>query len=284
MIYIIIPVHNRKYYTQGCLDCLEQQTYRDFTTIVVDDGSTDGTVAMIDTYFPDVIVLRGDGNLWWTKAINMGVQYALDCTANSAADVVLTLNDDLAFGPNYLASIMASYEANKPCLIGSAVVDITNPDYLEYAGVSCNYFTAKWIRTSTIFKSSYQQLAAKHAIVPTDDLPGRGTIIPLNVFEAVGLYDEQNFPHYMADVELSVRARRKGYRLFVSVGSVIHNYTDATRNKKQSWQSFLKGFFSFKSPNYLRSRYAFAVRHAPLKQLYFLLDLGRMTTGFLLNR
>ena len=283
MVYIVIPVHNRRWYTQGCLDCLAQQTYRAFTTIIVDDGSSDGTAEMIATEFPDVVVLRGDGNLWWTKAINKGVQYALDHTDKLALDVVLTLNDDLTFGPDYLASLMANYEANKPCLIGSVVVDIKNPDYLEYAGASCNYFTAKGIRTSAVFQNSYHRLANAHAVLPTDDLSGRGTIIPLSVFEAIGLYDERNFPHYMADIELSVRARRRGYQLFVSVGSVIHNHMDATRNKKQSWMAFLGGFFSFKSPNYLRSRYTFAVRHTPMKQLYFLLDLGRITTGFMLN-
>lgn len=284
MLYIIIPVHNRKQYTKGCLECLSRQTYRNFTTIVVDDGSLDGTANMIATDYPEVIVLAGDGNLWWTKAINIGVQYVLDNATNKADDLVLTLNDDLAFSPDYLTSILANYEMNKPCLMGSAVVDINNPDFLEYAGVSNNYYTAKNTRLSTLFDNNYKNISSKHIIVPTDDLSGRGTLIPLTVFQEVGLYDDRNFPHYMADIELSVRARRVGYKLFVSINSVIHNYMEATRNKRQSMREFLGGFFSFKSPNYMKARYVFAVRHTSMKQFYFLLDLGRVTASFVLRK
>lgn len=284
MIYIIIPVHNREHYTRGCLQCLSQQTYRDFTTIVVDDGSTDGTAAMIAEEYPKVIVLNGDGNLWWTKAINKGVLYALAHTSDVNVDVILTLNDDLTFDVDYIASVMKNYQANKPCLMGSVVVDSKNPTHLDYAGTSCNYYTAKTTHKAHLFDNNYQKLATKFSVLLTDDLPGRGTLIPLSIFSEIGLYDEHNFPHYMADIEFAVRARRAGYTLFVSVGSVIYNYMEATRNKRQSFGEFFSGFFSFKSPNYLKARYTFSVRHTPLKHLYFLLDLGRMVAGFSLKR
>ena len=72
MISIVIPVHNRREFTRQCLACLAVQTYRNVQTIVVDDGSTDGTDIMISQEFPDVVVMRGDGNLWWTEATNWG--------------------------------------------------------------------------------------------------------------------------------------------------------------------------------------------------------------------
>jgi GT2 family glycosyltransferase len=68
MIYIVIPVFNRKHYTKDCLLSLSAQTYSVFKTIVVDDGSTDGTADMLKEEFPEVIVLKGTGNLFWTAA------------------------------------------------------------------------------------------------------------------------------------------------------------------------------------------------------------------------
>lgn len=283
MIYVVIPVHNRKTYTRDCLLCLRQQTYRDFQTIVIDDGSTDGTTELLANEFPEVTVLRGDGNLWWTRAINKGVQYALKKSSNVPGDAVLTLNDDLVIKPTYISTLYADYQANKPCLMGSVVVDINNPTYLEYAGTRCNYLTAKVLPNARLFKD-YQQLRAAHQTIQSDDLSGRGTLIPLSVFKQVGLYDERNFPHYMADIELSVRARRAGYTLYVSTGAVVHNYMEATRNKRQSIRDFVAGFWSFRSPHYIRSRYTFAIAHSPLKQLYFLADLSRLVIGFPFRR
>ena len=284
MLYVIIPVHNRIQFTKDCLQCFREQTFTDFQVIIVDDGSSDGTSEMIKKEFPEVMLLKGDGNLWWTKAINLGLKYVLNNSNMHETDLVLTLNDDLLFKSNYLSTLITAYKVNMPCLVGSVVVDVKNPTYLEYAGTASNYYTAKAVRKASLFKYNYQNLSDKYSIIPTDELSGRGTLIPLYIFDTIGIYDEVNFPHYLADIELSVRARRKGYRLFVSVSSVIHSYLEATRNKNQGLLQFIEGFFSFKSPNYIKARYVFAIRHAPLKHIYFLLDVGRMFASFILRR
>ncbi|WP_083891461.1 glycosyltransferase family 2 protein [Fibrella aestuarina] len=284
MIYVIIPVHNRKHYTRECLRCLHEQVYKDIRVIVVDDGSTDGTTELIKEEFPEVTVLHGDGNLWWTKAINMGVSYAIKQSTDTSTDAILTLNDDLLIKPDYIEKLASFFMQNQPCLVGSPVVDVKNHNYLEYAGTTCNYYSAKWKSNAKIFHNNYDELKSKSSLLPSDDLSGRGTLIPMSFFCQQGLYDERNFPHYMADIELSVRARKSGYNLFVVTDSLVYNYMDATRNKRQSWDVFIKGFVSFKSPNYLRSRYIFAVRHTPLRQVFFLLDLSRMIFGFVKNK
>ena len=73
MIYIVIPVFNRREETLRCLDSLVTQTYTNFIVIVVDDGSTDGVGDAVQAGYPDTIVLKGDGNLWWAGATNLGV-------------------------------------------------------------------------------------------------------------------------------------------------------------------------------------------------------------------
>ena len=63
MIYIVIPVFNRKQFTKDCLDSLRKQTDKRFKVVVVDDGSTDGTSDMLKEEYPEVHILYGDGNL-----------------------------------------------------------------------------------------------------------------------------------------------------------------------------------------------------------------------------
>jgi GT2 family glycosyltransferase len=91
MIYVVVPVYNRKPLVERFLQCMSEQTFRNFTVIIVDDGSTDGTAAMIEEKFPDVQILHGDENLWWTGATNIGVRHAmLEAVAD---DAVLIIND-----------------------------------------------------------------------------------------------------------------------------------------------------------------------------------------------
>jgi len=68
MIYILIPVHNRKEFTRQCLLSLRKQTYKKIKIVVIDDGSLDGTGGMLAREFPAVHVIKGDGNLWWADA------------------------------------------------------------------------------------------------------------------------------------------------------------------------------------------------------------------------
>src|SRR3989339_1274263 len=99
MIFIVIPVHNRKDTTLECLQYLHRQTYREYKIIIVDDGSTDGTATAIQDTYPDTTILTGNGQLWWTGAMHKGIQDVLTMAAET--DYVLSLNDDVIVEPNY---------------------------------------------------------------------------------------------------------------------------------------------------------------------------------------
>ena len=102
MLFILIPVHNRKKFTHQCLLSLYKQTNKNFIVIVIDDGSTDGTEKMLTSEFPNVELLKGDGNLWWTKATNLGVKYAL----SQNAKYILILNDDTELSEDYIEKML----------------------------------------------------------------------------------------------------------------------------------------------------------------------------------
>ena len=287
MISVVIPVHNRKEYTRQCLACLIEQTYRQYQIIVVDDGSTDGTGEMIHEGFPDVVVLKGDGNLWWAEATNVGIRYAQANQDTRQENFVLTLNDDTRIEKNYLQTMLTAYQRHKPCLIGSVSVDSENPDKLEYAGTSMELYTASGRHLSEDYQNSYQELIRQKKYIESHSLPGRGTLIPISLFDKIGLFDSKRYAHYMADIEFSLRARKAGYRLIVNADSVVHEYVAATGiqvEKGVSFRQFINGFTSIKSPTNLTVRYNFAIAHSKTKLLYFLFDVGRICTGFLLRK
>lgn len=278
-IFIVIPVFNKIHYTTKCLMSLTKQTYKNFQTIVVDDGSTDGTTETINQLFPNVIVLQGTGDLWWTGGTNMGVEYALKEAKEN--DFILTLNNDLEVRDDYLESLVEAYENNKPCLVGSVSVNSNNPEKIEFLGEKRNFCTGKSCPTVNI--KHYSELLTKHRYIDSDVLPGRGTLIPVKVFNQIGLFDFDCFPHYAADHDFARRAYKAGYKLIVSTQAVVISVVESTGLTyvlNPTFKVFFKSFFTIKSPVNLRLIYYWSIRHSPIKIGYIFVSLGRICVSF----
>lgn len=268
MIYIVIPVHNRKELTRNCLASLRQQEGVEFSLIVVDDGSTDGTSEMLQTEFPEVKVIRGDGNWWWAGSINQGIRFALErCQAN---DYILTLNDDLIVKPNYLASLLAQAQKSPRAIIGSLETTSLQPDIIKSGGIVINWKTAK---EKTLNKGKNLNSFPDGFCLEVSSLTGRGTLFPSQVFREIGLFDEQQIKQ-CADTELPIRAKlRFGYQLLVSYRAVVitHIATHESINDKNYYKisDMREYFFNIKSHYNLLNRYWIAKRIAPNKLWFF---------------
>ncbi len=285
MIYVVIPVHNRRELTRACLKCLRLQTER-HRVIVVDDGSTDGTATLIAEEFPDVTVLTGNGSLWWAGGTNLGIRHVLP--ELRADDFILTLNDDTEVAPDYLALLIRAYDASKPALIGSISVDIREPARLLYAGTRLALTTASFSdQAMARFHNQVGQLPAGQPYLSTDCLPGRGMLISAGVFKAIGLFDDAHFPHHMADIDFSMRARNAGFPLVVATNCVVLEHADATAlqlSKPVPLRVFWDALFATRSPIKLVTRYAFARRHAPVMPVFLAIDLSRIIGGYVARR
>lgn len=259
MIFIIIPVYNRKSLTKKCLISLGKQTFNNYIIIVVDDGSTDGTSEMIQNEFPEVVLLHGDGNLWWTGATNVGVEYAL--VHADQDDYILTLNNDTVVRYDYIQTLLNSASKYPKSLIGSISVSDEDESTVVDAGVRINWLTAKY--TNLAKGRQYKGiLRADSLIKQVDVLPGRSTLIPIEAFREIGLYDFKRLPHYGADYEFSHRAKMKGYKLLINYEAVVISNVKMTglnnRVNKLKWSDLVKSFFSIRSPNNLKYRWNFA--------------------------
>ncbi|MBC8035588.1 MAG: glycosyltransferase family 2 protein [Chitinophagaceae bacterium] len=278
MIYIIIPVFNRLHFTIECLDSLRRQTITGYTIIIADDGSTDGTFEHLRRYYPEVVIVQGDGTLWWAGATNAGVKKAMTLSRDPAYDFILTLNNDLVVKEGYLGNLIELAKSNPSSLIGSLSVDINQPEKIHYAGTRWNSKTARY-RPSHTGSTVYKDLKKETSSIPTDLLPGRGVLIPVRVFKEIGFYDEETFPHYMADEDFSLRARKAGYTLLVATKAVVYNHIDETglKEKKRNFNYYKSVFTSMKSATNTRYRWNWARKHATIfPPVYFTIDLLRI--------
>ena len=281
-IYVVIPVHNRLDSTRECLESLKHQTNHSFEVVLIDDGSADGTSDYISRNFSAVTVMKGDGTLWWTGATNLGVRYVLEhCRDN---DYVLTLNNDTVLPANYFETIISLARCAPKALIGSIARDNDRRDVCVDGGVGIRWFSAKFIKLKAPTEGT------SDAFYSVSALPGRGTLIPVRVFHEIGLFDDKYFPHYAADYDFSLRAAKSGYDLLLHPQCYLYSKTQLTGisnvHNRISFRKWIESFNSIKSPNNLKIRLQFGLRHAPLlcRPTFVLCDVLRVTLGGFRNQ
>lgn len=262
MLYIVIPVYNRIEFTRACLNSLRKQTYKGFTTIVVDDGSTDGTPEMLATSFPEVICLSTPGNLWWTATTNIGVKYALD----QQADYILTLNNDTIITEGFLENMVRWSTKEPNALLGALALDtVTKKPIFGGRIVSWKNHTIKYL----LSELDEQQQKGLHEV---NQFPGRGLLIPRKVFDRIGLFDELRLPHYMADLDFTHRAIRHGFKVYCNYDAKILIYPEESGDQMNRKAKSLKGYFNHlfgvKGGGNLKNFTIYARRNCPKK--YFL--------------
>lgn len=258
-IFVIIPVHNRLDFTRACLASLRGQSHRDFTVVVVDDGSTDGTHAALAEEFPEVTLLWGDGDLWWTGAMNRALEWVLPRVSRS--DHVLTLNNDTALPPDYLETLLDLAVRSPGALIGTVAVSWEDHERIVDGGVCIDWRTTRSTSPARGLNWSQAVLQVGEA-APVSVLSGRGTLIPVEAFRRVGLYDQERLPHYGADWEFSRRAQRAGFELLMDYRARVFSHEGATglrpSTQTLSLREFALAYVDVRSPNNLRCRWHFA--------------------------
>lgn len=255
-MFVVIPVYNRRDVTRTCLESLRRQSFRKFETIVFDDGSTDDTAAMVAREFPEVILLRGPGNYWWSRSVNEAIQCAMDREART----VILLNDDVVLPSDYIEELMRASAAHPEALIGSSGWDIRTKRAV-YCAVNYNWVLAR---------ARYLAVPGEGEIHPpyvcsSDFLFGRGLLVPAFVFDRIGLLDYRRFPQSIADCDFTHRAKTNGFPLFCSLKARVFYSVDATGISgligTKSLVNFSRFLFSKSSSDNIVHRIRFLVKN-----------------------
>ncbi len=242
--------------------------------IVVNDGSTDGTIEMLKKNFSNVQVILGNGIWWWTKCMNEGFKKAIEI----GYDHVLVLNDDVEIQPNYLETLLNDY-ATLPfnSILGSSSVSINKPYKIEFAGA--NQFI-KWRLKFVPYIKGFKLMDDNFkGIHKSWILCGRGTLIPVIIFKQIGFYDEKLI-QYGSDDEFCIRANLKKIPVYISWNARIYNNTYLTSIGsaflKSNLSVFIKSFFDKYSVNslikvlHIYFKYGYKIL-TPFYLLYFIL-------------
>jgi len=279
-VWVCIAVFNRIHYTRRCLDLLRRQTYPKLKPVVVDDGSSDGTSAMIIHEYPEAIRLQGDGSLYWTGAMHMGMAHIL--AHSETDDYVLLLNDDLTFGDSLVEKLLDAVKLHPQALIQAVESCADDPDLIWQGGVRMNWWTAKHLRLNHHRRIS--EFPSGH-FEQSDYLTGRGVMVPVRVVRDIGNFDA-SYKQY-GDPEFARRASRNGYDLLVDYDVPVFSYDKGKAfNEAESYSlsDLHRYYFSILSSACLSTRWknAMDMTDSFLQGVvFFCFDLSRITWHFI---
>ena len=195
-----------------CLEVLQQQHFTDFSTVVVDNASSDGSVALIRDRFPLVEILALDRNCGFAGGINHALR------THARGPLVALLNPDAFAAPDWLEKLVTA-AANHPefAAFGSKMFSDENRQHLDGVGDAYHASGLPW-RQGHGCPNSAQHDVEREIFAPC----AAAAVYRLSALESVGLLDEEFFL-YVEDVDLGFRLRLAGHRaLYIPQASIQH--------------------------------------------------------------
>jgi GT2 family glycosyltransferase len=261
---VVIPNWNGERFLRLCLGSLRDQYFRAFETILVDNGSVDGSITFVKEHFPEVDVVPLGENRGIAAAFNAGIEA-------SAAEYVVLLNNDTEQDPGWLEALVRAAEDHPEAgFFASKLVDFHDRTMLDGAGDAMRlsglpYRLGHGERDGGRFdRPGYVFGACAAAALYRRDM-----------LDEVGHFDE-DFVSYCEDGDLSFRAQLAGYRCFYVPGAVIYHMGSASTGGKRSPKATRLGS---------RNSFSLLVKNLPLSAVPYILpffaagQLARMITA-----
>lgn len=228
-VVVVIPNWNGEAELRSCLDSLLRQTTTSHI-IVVDNGSVDGSVDIIEHAYQSVELIRHDTNKGYAGGVNPGFKRAIELQAVYVAP----FNNDAVADEQWLEKLVACLDGRPEVGIATCKVASSDGSHLDSTG---DYYTT-W---GLPYPRGRGEADTSQYDGDTDvfGASGAASLYRVSMLEQIGLLDEDFFAYY-EDVDLSFRAQLAGWKVAYVPESVVHHDTSTTGSK-------IKGFFTLQT-------------------------------------
>lgn len=208
-VSIVIPNYNGKHFLEDCLKAVFAQRIEDQEVIVVDNGSTDGSLEYLNTV-PEVRTIRLDQNYGFCRAVNEGIKAA-------DSDYVILLNNDTEVDSEFASELLRAVKSDEKIFsCSSKMIQFYDREHMDDAG---DYYCALgWAfgRGKNAPIHQYEQPAEIFAAC------AGAAIYRKKLLEELGYFDEAHFA-YLEDIDIGYRARIHGYRNVYAPKAVVYH-------------------------------------------------------------
>lgn len=247
-VTVQIVTWNSMRYILDCLESLMRQSFRDFSILVIDNSSDDGTVKFIRSQYPTVSILENFKNLGFSKANNQGIKLA-------KGEYVLVMNPDVILADNFLQNLInfadqhpeaASFGSKVLKLFTEAIDandqaglrEVVKSDIFDSTGLEA-YKSRKVINRGEGIKDKGQYDRAQEVF----GISGNCALYRKSALDEIIVKDEffdQDFFAYKEDIDLAWRLRLYGWQSWYIPDTVCYHHRRLTRNEGKGIKGTMK--------------------------------------------
>ena len=207
---VVVPAFGRPDSTRRALRSLAAAGATD-VVLVDDEGRGHGDELLAE--FPWLDLVRSIAPVYWTGAIRLGVERAIQ----RGAPAILFFNQDVTVHPGYFARLARTAGTHPGAIVGSVALYAQRPGLVWSAGARMEWFG----RGFRVLYHHVPRQSLPEAPFPVDWLHGMGTYVPSEIFSRIGLPDAERFPMAWGDADFTLRASRASIPVMCDPGLVI---------------------------------------------------------------
>lgn len=219
---VVIPNLNGIKYLNECIAHV-LRSKAEVDVIVVDNGSTDGSIEALCSTFPEVRVIELGYNTGFCHAVNVGI-------ANAKTPYVFLLNDDAYVTASAIGRLEKVLDADPMCFsVQAKMLKMFEKDLIDSAGDE--YCALGWAFPKG--QDSPNGPKYKGKIKSTFSACGGAALYRRSLFKKIGLFDENHFA-YLEDVDIGYRAMIYGYHNKIDLGAVVYHAGSQTTGSRHN--------------------------------------------------
>ncbi len=226
---IIVVNWNGKRYLEECLSSLLVQTYSHHEIVLVDNGSTDGSMEFVVERFPEVRIIANGHNLGFAAGNNVAIRAA-------QGDYIVTLNNDTRAEPNWLEELVKVVETDAGIgMCASKMLFYYHTGVLNSTGINLDIAGIAWDR-----RGGERDDGLEREPIEVFGPCAGAALYRREMLEEVGLFDEDFFA-YHEDVDLAWRARSRGWKCMYNPRAVVYHIHSGTGLEGSAFKNHLLG-------------------------------------------
>ena len=259
-VAIILLNWNEYQDTIECVVSLKDMEYDNYEILIVDNGSTNDSVTILQEKFPEITLIKSKENLGFCEGNNVGIRHAL----KNNSDYLFVLNNDTVVDRHVLEYLVKFAESNSyMCIYAPKIYFYDRPTVINSCGTTLN-----WLKLRPyIGECGKEDNGEFTEIVEKDIFPGAALFMKKDVIEKIGMF-ESGFFLIHEDTDLCLRSKNAGCKNLLVPQAVVYHKTQMSIGK----HPFLTNYYSTRNFLYI------ARKHANLFN-QFLVHLGTCIFG-----